>query len=149
RLTILRRHGGGLPGQLSEAVLRAVAAADFSSLRDYTRALARLSAFQEASAGPLSPGGCLTLIGAGRAAGRPSRSPPPTAAENLAPPPSSAPDEFSQFLSDVEAGVSEQVDRWRRRISDARARWAEAGLRTARLELLLEQEVAGDPEQVL
>jgi len=159
RLTILRRHSGGAPGRLSETVLRAIAAADFSSLRDYTGALARLSAFQEASAVPLSPEDCLLLIGVGRTDGRSvgrsdsasvesDRSPVPAPAVVPSVRPS-APDEFSQFLSDVEAGVSEQVDRWRRRISEAVSRWAEAGLRTGRLEQLLEQEVTADPELVL
>lgn len=160
RLTILRRHSGSAPGRLSETVLRAIATADFSSLRDYTGALARLSAFQEASAVPLSPDDCLTLIGvAARSDGRAvGRSDPLSVPANQSPvsPPSDVPavhpsdrDEFSQFLSDVEAGVSEQVDRWRRRISEAVSRWAETGLRTLRLEQLLEQEVTADPELVL
>jgi len=153
RLTILRRHSGVAPGRLSETVLRAIATADFSSLRDYTGALARLSAFQEASAVPLSPEDCLTLIGVGRSDGRTVGAvlPAPLAASESETPPAvpSDHDEFSQFLSDVEAGVSEQVDRWRRRIGEAVSRWAATGLRTARLEQLLEQEVTADPELVL
>ena len=161
RLTILRRHSGGTPGRLSETVLRAIATAEFSSLRDYTGALSRLSAFQEASAVPLSPEDCLTLIGVGRPDGRAVGATARAAASAVvdAVPPAMVPDhstvqtpdadEFSQFLSDVEAGVSEQVDRWRRRISEAVSRWTEKGLRTARLEQLLEQEVTADPEVVL
>jgi len=153
RLTILRRHLGDPPGKLSEAVLRAIAAADFSSLRDYTGALARLIAFQEASAVPLSPEDSLLLIGAtlrsdGRTVGQMDRPPDPAPSERPTAQPSDL-DEFAEFLSDIEAGVSEQVDRWRRRVGEAVLRWAGEGLRTARLEALLEQEVAADPELVL
>lgn len=156
RLAILRRRLALLPGQLPGEVVRAVAAAEFSSMRDYTGALSRLIAFQAASAVPLSPEDGLLLIGAtiesdSRTVGQsdgladsPSAARPP-----IRPSAPGAPDEFAEFLSDITAGVSEQVDRWRRRVGEAVLHWAGQGLRTRRLELLLEQEAAIDPEPVL
>lgn len=151
RTAILRRKLALLPGPLPDEVVRAVAAAEFTSMRDYTGALSRLIAFQEASAVPLTPEDALLLIGAtvvggrdlGRTGGR-DETPAPAL-------PSSdpGPDEFAEFLSDITAGVSEQVDRWKRRVGEAVLHWAAQGLRTRRLELLLEQEVPLDPEPVL
>src|SRR5688572_18183490 len=69
--------------------------------------------------------------------------------ESPAPNDESANDEFGAFLSEVEAGVSEQVDRWRRRVGEAVLRWGAEGFRTRRLDALLGDEVAGDPEPVL
>lgn len=82
----------------------------------------------------------------GKSGSREVPSPPVIPASQL---PVTSSDEFADFLSDVTAGVSEQVDRWRRRIGEAVLRWAAEGLRTARLEALLEQEAATDPEPVL
>ncbi|HEV8599556.1 MAG TPA: DnaA/Hda family protein [Gemmatimonadales bacterium] len=152
RLAILRARLERLPGRLPDEVLRAIAATEFPSMRDYTGALSRLIAFQEASAVPLSSADALLLIGAtvsrevGKSGSREVPSPPVIPASQL---PVTSSDEFADFLSDVTAGVSEQVDRWRRRIGEAVLRWAAEGLRTARLEALLEQEAATDPEPVL
>jgi chromosomal replication initiator protein len=152
RLAILRARMERLPGQLPDEVIRAIASTEFSSMRDYTGALARLIAFQEASAVPLSSADALLLIGAsvsrevGQSAGREVPSPVVLPSSRL---PDTSSDEFAEFLSDVTAGVSEQVDRWRRRIGEAVLHWAGEGLRTVRLEALLEQEATADPEPVL
>jgi chromosomal replication initiation ATPase DnaA len=110
-------------------------------MRDYTGALSRLVAFQEASALPLSPRDALQLIGA------PVAPVPP--ADETPPPVQEGGDEFGAFLSEVSAGLSEQVDRWRRRIGEAVLRWGGEGLRTRRLEALLTDEAPGDPEAAL
>jgi len=156
RIGILRRKLTQLPGPLPDEVVRAVAAAEFSSMRDYTGALSRLIAFQEASAVPLSPEDGLLLIGAtirtdNRALGAADEVLPPTLAvrPSVGPSAPDAPDEFAEFLSDITAGVSEQVDRWKRRVGEAVLYWAGQGLRTRRLEVLLEQEAPIDPEPVL
>ncbi|HEX7023440.1 MAG TPA: DnaA/Hda family protein, partial [Gemmatimonadales bacterium] len=145
RLAILRRRLAGQPDALPDAVIRAVSEANFPSMRDYTGALARLVAFQEASAVPLSAPDALLLIGAAtpaelRRAPLPEREPAP------APEPE---DEFGSFLSEVSASLSEQVDRWRRRIGEAVLRFGGEGLRTRRLEALLSEESPADPEAVL
>jgi chromosomal replication initiation ATPase DnaA len=156
RAAILERRLGQLPQQLPDEVVRALAATSFASLRDYTGALSRLVAFQEASPVPLSAHDALLLLGieSDRPTVGPSDSLRPSArpsvleaSERLAA--LEAPDEFAEFLSDVTATVSEQIDRWRRRIGEAVLRYAGEGFRTRRLEALLEQEAPVDPEPVL
>lgn len=153
RREILRRRLAGGAQTLSSDVIEALSEAPFPSMRDYTGALSRLLAFQQASASPLTPADAMALIGA------PGPPPIPTAAasveardgapESPASSDETADDEFGAFLSEVEAGVSEQVDRWRRRVGEAVLRWGAEGFRTRRLEALLGDEVAGDPEPVL
>jgi len=138
RLAILRRRLADTPDALPDAVVRAVADAMFPSMRDYTGALARLTAFQEASAVPLSASDALMLIGA-----------PGARLIPVTPPSSLDTDEFGSFLSEVEASLSEQVDRWRRRVGEAVLKWGGEGLATRRLEALLSEDSPGDPEPVL
>ncbi len=149
RLAILRRRLATQPAALPDEVVRAVAEADFGSMRDYTGALARLLAFQEASPVPLSAEDALLLIGAPVPVAFAQPAPPvlrpPAAAANPALPA----DEFDSFLSEVTASLSEQVDRWRRRIGEAVLRWGGEGLRTRRLEALLQEEASADPEPVI
>lgn len=153
RTAILLRRLREMPGALPEDVVRALAAVEFSSMRDYTGAFARLLAFQEASAVPLSPADALLLIGAQPlpTAPEPAPLPAPTPiavpAEEAAAP--EAADEFGAFLSEVTASLSEQVDRWRQRVEQAVERWRAEGLRARRLELLLQEDVLADPEQTL
>jgi len=141
RYAILRRRLQGQEAALQDDVVRAVAEAEFTSMRDYTGALSRLVVFQEASALPLSPRDALLLIGA------PVAPVPPVEETPAAVSPEG--DEFGAFLSEVSAGLSEQVDRWRRRIGEAVLRWGGEGLRTRRLEALLADEAPVDPESVL
>jgi len=141
RYAILRRRLHGVDSTLPDEALRAVAEAEFSSMRDYVGALSRLVAFQEATALPLSPRDALVLIGA------PVAPVPP--AELAAPLRAAAGDEFGEFLFEVSASLTEQVDRWRRAIGEAVLHWGGEGLRTRRLEALLSDEALADPEPVL
>lgn len=154
RREILRRRIAGGTRTLPSEVVEALSEAEFPSMRDYTGALSRLVAFQEASAAPLTPGDAMALIGA------PGPPPMPWSTDASAPPGDAGPgapapddeqaiDEFGAFLSEVEAGVSEQVDRWRRRVGEAVLRWGGEGFNTRRLEALLVVEGPGDPEPVL
>ena len=153
RAEILLRRLGDHPDALPGDVVRALAAADFPSMRDHTGALSRLVAFQEASAVPLSPADAMLLIGAPalRAAPEPAGEPAPEPAPDPAASPAGpeAPDEFGAFLSEVAATVSEQVDRWRRSLEEAVQRWREAGLRTGRLDALLQEDLTANPEPAL
>lgn len=58
-------------------------------------------------------------------------------------------DEFSDFLSDLSAAVSHQVDRWRQRVTEAMLRYVGEGFRSGRLEALLAGEMGTDPELAL
>lgn len=156
RLGILRRRSAGNATPLPEPVIRAIAEAEFPSMRDYTGAMARLGAFQEASAVPLTPRDALLLIGAPAAPEAPEPEDELRPAPEVVSPPVIAPtfaaesdDEFGVFLTEITASVSEQVDRWRRRIGEAVLRWGGEGLRTRRLELLLQEEMSADPEPIL
>lgn len=137
RLVILRRRLGQ-GHHLSDAVVRAVAEAGFPSMHDYVGALDRLTAFQHASAVPLTPGDALILVGAPGADLQ--RPPEPVVPEA---------DEFGQFLSEVSASLSEQVDRWRRRVGEAVLTWGGEGFNTRRLEALLGDDATADPEPLL
>ena len=141
RLAILRQRLAGHASALPDAATRAVAEADFPSMRDYTGALARLLAFQEASALPLSARDALLLIGAPVA--------PLPEPQDFAVAPAGSGDEFGRFLSEVTASLSEQVDRWRRRIGETVLHWGGEGLRTRRLEELLQRDAVNDPEPML
>jgi chromosomal replication initiation ATPase DnaA len=153
RREILRRRIAGETQALPSDVVQALSEAEFPSMRDYTGALSRLVAFQQASAAPLSPKDAMALIGAPGPEPLPWPTDVPVEPDAVAA--SSAPneetpiDEFGAFLSEVEAGVSEQVDRWRRRVGEAVLRWGGEGFRTRRLEGLLGEEAPGDPEPVL
>ncbi len=151
RRELLRRRLGADVTALPADVVDALAEAEFPSLRDYTGALSRLLAFQQASAEPLTPRDALVLIGAPVAPTLPAAAAAQAPEEVRAVPETEVGllDEFSEFLSEVAAGVSEQVDRWRRRVGEAVLRWGGEGLRTRRLEELLGEELPADPEPVL
>jgi chromosomal replication initiator protein len=140
RYAILRRRLHGVDTVLPDEVVRTLAEAEFSSMRDYAGALSRLIAFQEASPLPLPPRDALLLIGAPVA---------PVPAAGAPAPSAPAGDEFGEFLSEVSASLTEQVDRWRRAVGEAVLRWGGEGLRTRRLEALLTDEALSDPEPVL
>ena len=55
-----------------------------------------------------------------------------------------APDEFSDFLSEIHATVAQQVDAWRSQIGAAVMRWEGEGYRTGRLQKLLEHDAVPD-----
>ena len=139
RLALLQRRLEDHPGALPDPVVRALAGARLPSLRDYYGALSRLRAFQEAGAAPLSPADALALIGVSEEAAAPE-------VKADRPPPE---DEFTAFVTEVADELSGQLDRWRGRIADAVERWRRQGLRTRRLEALLEPEVLVDPEPAL
>lgn len=141
RYAILRRRLAGRETELPDDVVRAVSDVEFPSMRDYTGALSRLLAFQDASPVPLSPRDALLLIGAPVA--------PLPQSEGTSPAPAPPSDEFGSFLSEVTASLADQVDRWQRRVGQAVLRWGGEGLRTRRLEALLSEDAPTDPEPVL
>ena len=62
--------------------------------------------------------------------------------------PSTMPDEFDTFLSDLATTVAESVDAWRLRLGEAIARWSGEGFLTTELEALLESDDVPDLEAV-
>jgi chromosomal replication initiation ATPase DnaA len=158
RWDILHRRSQASTVPLSPAVLQAVAAIPLDSIRELVAAADRLVAFQAVSGVSLEPAQARVLV-----TGVVDEPAPDTGVRAVAAPPPHSPlspravaarsagetDEFSAFLSDVVAGVAEQVDQWRARVAEAVVRYQAAGYRTRRLESLLDQDLPAQPDAVL
>jgi len=137
-------------------VVEEVVGLSLESASDLVSAVNRLIAFQRVSPAPLDPSQARVLVtgvlGDFSDEQKPSLEPGPAEAPEPAVPvdePQGEGDEFGAFLSEIVAGVSEQVDRWRSRVGDAILRWEAEGFHTARLHALLDQELPAQPETVL
>jgi len=152
RVAILRRKAEERRARFAKGVLEAVAALEIDNVRELLGALNRLIAFQAVSESRLTAEQARAVVGKTATAerteqterdngvpGRPSPSTPSS--------PSSS--EFDDFLSEITATVSEQVDTWRDKVNAAVLRWQGEGYRTAELEALLAQEMLTDPERAL
>jgi chromosomal replication initiation ATPase DnaA len=154
RWDILHRRGVEGASPLSPAVLQAVAALPFDSVRELVAAANRLVAFQAVSGTPLDPAQARVLVTGVLEEPAPDAgirvSPPTPRPQRAAPPPRPAgDDEFGAFLSEVVAGVAEQVDEWRARVAQSIMRHQAEGYHTARLQALLDQELPAQPDLVL
>jgi chromosomal replication initiator protein len=155
RVAILRRKAEERRAKFVEGVLEEVASLPIDNVRELLGALNRLVAFQAVSDTPLLPAQARALAGGEGVSdkpakkgktGRPAASAPvPTGSSSRG----SSADEFSDFLSEVSATVSQQVDSWRTKVAAAILRWEGEGFRTTRIESLLQQEMTVDPEEVL
>jgi len=170
RLAILSRRVAERQVSFSLEVLAAVAELPIGTVRELLGALNRLIAQQAVVAGPVGVDEArkvLATLGHGRAVAsartgtdgtRPEGEVRVPAAAGSAAAPSldvpaiEAPDggeEFNSFLSDVSTAVSQQVDRWRQRVTEAALRYRAEGFHTARLDALLANEIAVDPAEAL
>lgn len=150
RVAILRRRAEERGVTFGPGVLEAVAAADIDNVRELIGALNRLIAYQAASDAPLDAIQARFVIGGADARDAElavPEQPAATAAEE-APAPAER-DEFADFLSEVSATVSQQVESWRSRVAEAILRWEGEGYRTARLEQLLADDLVADPASAL
>jgi len=143
RVAILRRKAEERRATFGEGVLDAVAAIEIDNVRELLGALNRLMAFQSVSDAPLTPAQARQLAGGADKA--------PSAGAPVEPGPAPPPgqDEFGDFLSEITATVTQQVDAWRTKVGAALLRWEGEGFRTSRLEALLEQEMVTDPEAAI
>jgi len=150
KVAILRRKAEERRVTLAPGVLEAVARLGLDNVRELVGALNRLIAHQ--AAGDEVPaerveavlgGGGAAPAPAPAAAGEPTGASRP--AEAAAPPA----DEFGDFLSEISATLHQQIEAWRGKVAAAILRWEGEGYRTARLEALLEGELARDPEEAL
>ena len=145
RLAILGRRAQERQVGFAPEVLDAVAKLPIGSVRELLGALNQLIAQQAVQTSQLSASEARVLLaGLGHA----SQDGPVTPLAGLGTPPPAA-DEFSDFLSDLSATVSQQVDRWRQRVTEAALRCAGEGFRSNRLEALLAGEMGSDPEVAL
>ncbi len=132
RIAILNRRSEEREATFAEGVLDAVANIEVPNVRELLGLLNRLVAYQAVSEKPLTPWGAKELL-----EGEEQAAAPREAVQPESPP---APDEFADFLSDVEHTVTEQVEAWRTHLEEAIKRWASEGFSTARLGALLEEE---------
>jgi hypothetical protein len=158
RVAILRRRAEDRGIAFASGVLEAVAAADIDNVRELIGALNRLIAYQAASDTPLDAVQARFVIGGADA--RDAEPPVAPAAESPAGTPAGTPagardespperDEFADFLSEVSATDSHQVESWRSRVAEAMLRWEGEGYRTERLAALLREDGVGDPASAL
>ena len=145
RLAILHRKAEERGATLPSAVLETVAELGVASVRELIGMVNRLIAFQAVSDAPITAEAARVLLagevpGAAAAAGTEAVAPLPPAAS---PAPAEA-DEFSSFVSVVRHTVSQTIEAWRSRVSEAVLRWQGEGYRTRRLEQLLASDVLPD-----
>jgi chromosomal replication initiator protein DnaA len=119
RVAILRRKCDEFGINFVAGVTEAVARIGHGNVRELEGALTRLMAFQQLGEGQVVPATVPKILG-GRY----------TPAPGMA----AIPDEFSSFVSDLAAFVSQQVDESTQRLADAVAMWSEAGYVTDLLE---------------
>jgi chromosomal replication initiator protein len=140
RVAILRRKADERRAVFADGVLDAVAALEIDNVRELLGALNRVIASQSVQDAPLTPAQVKQLFGTGSG---PVDEP---AARDQEP---ATLDEFGDFLSEIAATVSQQVDTWRTKVGAAILRWEGEGFRTNRLEELLERELVTDPESAI
>ena len=150
RVAILRRKAEERRASFAKGVLDAVAAVGIDNVRELLGALNRLIAFQSVSDAPLTAAQARELVGGGtEETGRTDRTEDREASTASAPSSPSPVSEFDDFLSEITATVTQQVDAWRTKVGAAILRWEGEGFRTGRLEALLEREMITDPESLI
>ncbi len=146
RLAILGRRASERGATFSPAVLEAVAELPIATVRELLGALNRLLAQQAVQTAPISVAESYALLAAlGHRAQAADQA--PAAGGGMIPAP--APDEFSDFLSDMSTTVAQRVDRWRQRLTETALRHAGEGFRTARLEAVLAADLTEAPDAIL
>jgi chromosomal replication initiation ATPase DnaA len=128
RLAILKMRSEERGSRFEEGVLEVVAAYDIADVRELIGVLNRLVALQALSETPLTADAARALY-EGEVARPVSVSEP----RELSPDVPASIDEFSDFLSGVNATVKRQVDAWESRLNEVTKRWAEHGFCTDRL----------------
>ena len=151
KVAILRRKAEERRVTLEPGVLEAVARLALDNVRELVGGLNRLIAHQ-AAGDAIPPERVEALLGARISAD--SAETPAGASAGAAPAPaapaaSGQGDEFGDFLSEISATLHQQIEAWRGKVAAAVLRWEGEGYRTARLEALLDEELARDPEEAL
>jgi chromosomal replication initiator protein len=154
KVAILRRKAEERRASFDSGVLEAVAKLPIDNVRELVGGLNRLVAHQAAGE-EISAEVVARVLGGGSGreqTGADGKGDPGIAApagSRPLPPAPAALDEFGDFLSEISATLSQQIETWRSKVAAAILRWGGEGYRTARLELLLEGELARDPAEAL
>jgi len=141
RVAILRRKSEERGSTFQPGVLETVAKLEFPNVRELMGALNRIVAYQAVNDTPINAEAARQLLGTTTVAS------PTVASPSVAS--STAPDEFSQFLTDVTVTVGKAVEAWRARVAEAVLRWEGEGYRTGRLEKLLDQETPAAVDEAI
>jgi len=141
RVAILRRKSEERGSTFQPGVLETVAKSEFPNVRELMGALNRIVAYQAVNDTPINAEAARQLLGTTTVAS------PTVASPSVAS--STAPDEFSQFLTDVTVTVGKAVEAWRARVAEAVLRWEGEGYRTGRLEKLLDQETPAAVDEAI
>lgn len=130
RREIVRRHAAGQGVELGRGVDDAVARLPMESPHELHAAVDRIGAMQAERGATVSAAEVPGIAGDRTVDGI---------------------DEFSAFLSDIAFTVEQLVEEapWRKRMAEAILRWEGEGIRTRRLELALDADVAPDVDGVL
>ncbi len=163
RVAILRRHAEERKAAFDPSVIEAVAGLPIASIRELIGALNRLVAYQAVNDAPLNSAQARVVLARTMPASVLGPAPVPpaaaadgalvaggeTATEPVLPDSIFGGDEFSSFLSEISSALARQVEAWRGHVAEAVMRWQGEGYRTARLQLLLEEESPLDPDATL
>ncbi len=141
RVAILRRKSEERGSTFQPGVLETVAKLEFPNVRELMGALNRIVAYQAVNDTPINAEAARQLLGTTTVASPTVVSPSVSS--------STAPDEFSQFLTDVTVTVGKAVEAWRARVAEAMLRWEGEGYRTGRLEKLLDQETPAAVDEAI
>jgi chromosomal replication initiator protein DnaA len=142
RVAILRRKAEERGQNFQPGVLETVAKVEYPNVRELMGALNRVIAFQAVNDTPINEEAVRKVLGIPSAASSAASS---AAASSAA----AAPDEFSQFLTDVTVTVGKAVEAWRARVTEAVMRWEGEGYRTGRLEQLLDQDTPAAVDEAI
>jgi chromosomal replication initiator protein len=149
KVAILRRKAEERRVTLAPGVLEAVARLGLDNVRELVGALNRLIAHQAAGDDVPADRVAAVLGGGSVPAPAPAADGEPAGSARPAPAAAAPADEFGDFLSEISATLHQQIEAWRGKVAAAILRWEGEGYRTARLEALLEGELARDPEEAL
>ncbi len=144
RVKIVRQRAGERESDLPDETLWLVASAEVKAVSQLLSVVDRLLEAAPAGSGALTPGRARMVLAR---LGVDLPVTPAGGGPNGAS--GSAPDEFTEFLSDVTTTVTGQLEVWRTKVAGAILRWEGEGYRTERLERLLEADLPADPESTL
>jgi len=157
RVAILQRRSRERETPFEDDVIAALARLSFGNVRELLGAFNRLVAFQAVTDHPIGASEALSVLGL-QDIREPGPSQPDSdlerraaeaGADSVGEAEAADHDEFGNFLSEVMATVSDQVEAWRARIAEAVLRWEGEGFATGRLAALLDEEPSDDPELLL
>lgn len=151
RVAILRRKAEARGLALAPGVIEATAEIPLDNVRELLGTLNRLGAAEAAAGRQLTVEearaelASIAELAAGRVAAAAGREGGGEAGDA-----GGEPDEFADFLKEIQSTVTQQVESWRSRVAEAVLRWSGEGYRTTRLEKLLDNgALPQDPDGAL